>query len=41
MTALVLYTTEEGSSQIKLQAAPLDKAEKKTQVYSLNQRPKK
>ena len=41
MTAPILYSTEDGRSQIKLQAGPVDKAEKKTLEHTLKQRPKK
>lgn len=41
MTDLILYSTEDGRSQIKLQADLVDKAEKKTPQRLLKQRPKK
>lgn len=41
MTALIVYTTDDGRSQIKLQADPVDKAKMRTLEHTLKQRPKK
>jgi hypothetical protein len=41
MTALILYTTDDGRKQIKPQADPVDKAEKKTLEHTTRERPMK
>lgn len=41
MTALILYTTDDRRRQIKLQADPVDKAERKTLEQTTKKRPMK